>query len=206
MDNTEIIGIEKSSEHNEITEVASTAIDYSEVGGARRYYKYLPARIADAYLRTLSDEDILSSRDSIALVDARVADLLKIVNSGESGKLWNILRETTFELKQAQLAGDKDGARGLLAKLLNLIEAGYNDYLAWREVFDLIESRRKLTESEQKRLISLQQVFTADQGIKLIRFILIIIRKHVKDPAILQAISDDISEKLATTLNPHSIF
>lgn len=198
-----------NNEDNKIIPVEETGmniVDANTLVGKGRYKKYVPKRIADSYLTALTDEDILSSRDSIALTDARIVDLLQIVDSGVSGKIWTDLRECVYELKTAQALGDKNTAKVYMNKMFVLIDQGYSDHQSWKEVFDLIEIRRRLSESEQKRLISLQQVFTAEQGIRLIRVILTIVKKHVKDIAILQAISDEISGKLATNMNPKNIY
>jgi len=172
----------------------------------QRYGKYLPARISDHYLTALDDQDLLSGRDSVALADARINDLLSKVNTGETGSIWNNLKTAHYELKRAQVMGDANAGRAAMAEIESLIHKGSSEYQSWKEIFDLIDLRRRLAESEHKRLVSLQQVFTAEQGMKLIRFLIIIIRKHVKDPAILQAISDEISTRLATTMNPHNVY
>lgn len=63
----------------------------------------------------------------------------------------------------------------------------------WEEIRNLIEQRRKLVESERKRLVELQQVVTADQAMLLIRAVVASVREHVRDPAILRAITEDLA-------------
>jgi hypothetical protein len=65
--------------------------------------------------------------------------------------------------------------------------------LSWPEITTLIEQRRKLVESERKRLVELQQVVTADQAMLLIRAVVASVREHVRDPATLRAITDDLA-------------
>ena len=176
------------------------------ISSGHRYGKYLPARLTDNYLEALTDEDILSGRDSIALADARVNDLLSKVDSGETQAIWRKLKEAYHELKRAQILGDVNAARAAMVDIENMIEKGSTEYQSWKEVFDLIELRRKLAESEQRRVIGLKQVFTAEQGMKLVRFLITIIKKHVKDEAVLQDISEEISTRLAATMNPKNVY
>src|SRR5918992_3542816 len=53
-----------------------------------RHSRYLPVRMAAKYQEAEHDPELLSLRDQIALVDARLADLLARVDTGESGSLW----------------------------------------------------------------------------------------------------------------------
>ena len=53
-----------------------------------RHSKVLPVRLLERYQASLSDPDLLSMRDDIALVDARMQELLSRVETGESDNLW----------------------------------------------------------------------------------------------------------------------
>src|SRR4051812_32142589 len=53
-----------------------------------RYSRSLPTRLAAQYEAAQSDPVLMELRDEIALNDARLADLLGRVDTGESGSLW----------------------------------------------------------------------------------------------------------------------
>ena len=55
-----------------------------------------------------------------------------------------------------------------------------------------MEQRRKLVESERRRLVDRQQVLTVERALVLIGAIAGIIKAHVKDRATLAAISADL--------------
>lgn len=114
-----------------------------------RYSKHLPTRLLANYEAAKTDPNMLVLHDEIALVDARINELLAI-----------------NEITQAQLA--------------------------WPEIQSLIEQRRKLVESERKRLVELHQVVSADQAMLMVRSLIASVREHVSDPAILRAISADL--------------
>src|SRR5215813_8022692 len=52
-----------------------------------RYSKYLPTRMLPSYRKALQDQS-LTIFGEIALLQARIDDLLQRVDTGESGKLW----------------------------------------------------------------------------------------------------------------------
>ena len=70
-----------------------------------RYSRDLPTRLAARYQESLSDPDLLALREEIALIDARLGDLLKRVDSGESGVLWDLLQKTYREFVMARNQG-----------------------------------------------------------------------------------------------------
>jgi hypothetical protein len=53
-----------------------------------RYSRFLPSRLAATYQTAAKDPELLSLRRELALVDARLDDLLQRVDTGESGALW----------------------------------------------------------------------------------------------------------------------
>lgn len=61
-----------------------------------------------------------------------------------------------------------------------------------RELSDLIEQRRRLVESEGKRLTAMQQMITMERALMLIGHITEAVLRHVDDPAARQAIARDI--------------
>lgn len=60
------------------------------------------------------------------------------------------------------------------------------------DLAELIEQRRKLVESEGKRLTAMQQMITIERALALIGRITEAVLRHVDDPAARQAIARDI--------------
>lgn len=150
-----------------------------------RYSKHLPTRMLANYEHAQRDPELLNLREDISLVDARLGDLLKRVDTGESGKLWRDLRTAWRAVTQAATEDDHVLA---IAALGPLIERGYLDTQAWGEISGLLEQRRKLVESERKRLIEMQQMMTMSQAQLLIARLYDVVSQHVSDRATLAAI------------------
>jgi hypothetical protein len=133
-----------------------------------RYSKVLPVRILARYRQASKDADLTALRSEIALLDARVGDLLTRIDTGESG-----------------------------APLVS----GVQDYDAWAAIQELIEQRRKLVDTERKRLITLQQTITAERATLMLGVVVDIIAKHIKDRAVLSQIAVEL-QRLGSAEDP----
>lgn len=157
--------------------------------------KYLPKRLLDDYQASLDNPDKLLLDEDIALIESRLSDVLRRVDSGESGRIWTELREARRELEAARRIPDKDLRSAAIASAVNvmceLIDRGSHDSAAWAEVTGLIERRRKLVESERKRLVEAQQLVHVEQAAALLGLMVDAVRRHVRDDATLRAITNE---------------
>lgn len=154
-----------------------------------RWSKQLPTRLLERYETSARDAELLALREEIALVDSRIGDVLSRVDSGESGAIWQAVGLAYAALMQAKSAGKAKEFAAALGDLGALIERGRQDYAAWADVIGLIEQRRRLVESERKRLVDMQNMMTAEEALTLAARLASIVREHVKDPHVLSAIS-----------------
>lgn len=157
-----------------------------------RYSKHLPTRLAARYEEAASDSELLNLRHDIALVESRLVDVLGRVDSGESGKLWAELHASWAAFKRARALGKADEMAEALALHEQLISRGVSDYAAWHEVGSLLEQKRKLAESERKRLVEMQQTITTEQALLFVSAVMDSVRRNVDDRNALAAISRDL--------------
>ena len=165
-----------------------------------RYSKHLPTRLMEKYQAARQDSELLALRDDIALLDARLEDLLAKVDTGETGETWKALLETVHEFEKIERAlascdnekkkaGFKAGREEAIRTIIVLCQEGMADYAAWNAVRGVLEQRRKTSETEQKRLVSMQQMITAEQAMLRDARIQSAILRHVTDPAALRALA-----------------
>ena len=159
-----------------------------------RYSKHLPARLSGQYEASKNDPALLELREDIALIDSRLSDLIKRVDTGESGQIWKDLVETYSELDIAIRKKDSIMMGAMLTELNRLIIQGKDDYRAWSEIHEVIEQRRRLVESERKRISEAKSSLTIDQAMLMISALTDIIRTHVTDRKILSAITADVDK------------
>lgn len=159
-----------------------------------RYSKVLPVNLMERYEAGLSDQELLALRDEIALLDARIVDLLGSLGAGTSSELWDNLRKAYSDLRIALAKQDPDAANLAMQNLGEAVKSGGEQRDTWNEVYALLEQRRKLVESEAKRLIQMQQVITAEQALVLLARVQQVILEHVTDKSTLTAIAAEFRE------------
>jgi len=159
-----------------------------------RYSKYLPSRLSGQYESAKNDPALLELREDIALIDSRLSDLLQRVETGESGQVWKELGDAYRDLQDAMHAKNTVKTGEALQLIYALIVRGNDDYRAWTEIHEVIEQRRRLVESERKRIVEARQTLTVEQAMLMISALTDIIRTHVTDRKILAAISGDINK------------
>lgn len=159
-----------------------------------RYSKHLPTRLAARYGEALADPDLLHLRDEVGLIGTRIGELVERIDSGESAQRWKALQAAYTDLQDATRSGDKPAFVAAMASLGHAIEAGGQDYQTWREIVELAEARRKLAESERKRLVEMQQMISSERAMILLAAITDVVRRNVSDPSTLAAISADLRQ------------
>lgn len=157
-----------------------------------RYSKVLPARLRERYEEAAADPELLALREDIALLDSRLDDLLKRVDAGESDTLWKQVHSAWREHKKARRRDDEDAERETFEELDELISRGIGDLAAWAEVRQALEQRRRLVESERKRLVDMQQMLTAEQAMVFVTAVTDAVRRHVTDRKTLTAIAREL--------------
>lgn len=156
-----------------------------------RYSKYLPARLLERYHESAQDGELLALRDEIALLDTRLADLLNRVDSGEAGRAWKDAKAAHRKIALALQTKDTQSMFTGLSELEEAIGRGHGDYMAWDEIQSLLDQRRRLVESERKRLVDMQQMVTSEQAMLLVSALLDSVRRNVTDRNVLTQVQAD---------------
>ncbi len=164
-----------------------------------RYSKYLPARLQDRYQTAVEDRELLAMREDIALLDARIGELVERIDTRESGAAWMAAHTALslyFQNYQSRRPEAVEKAAQALTDLDEAITRGLSDYQNWAEINATLEQRRKLVESERKRLVEMQQVITAERAVLLFSAFVDIIKRNVTDRSQLTAITRELGELL----------
>lgn len=146
------------------------------------YSKYLPKGLRQDYEAALADPQWLTLRREIAVIDARLAELFRDIESRQGKSSWEAVEQQVQAMEAAagqyrETVKNKDWAR--MGTLFLSIEAGINSLGQivrdgidssgpWVEVYGLIDQRRKLVESEAKRRIELRQTITKERALLLV--------------------------------------
>ena len=158
-----------------------------------RYSKYLPSRLTERYQAALDDRELLVLRDEIALVDARISDLLQRAETGDSAEFWEDLQKTIDACDKVPIDP--------MPAVRELVQHASEHYSTWSSVQIALEQRRRLVESERKRLVEAQQIITVEQAMALLAAVVEVIRGHVTDRETLAAISQAVRQLMAANTN-----
>lgn len=168
------------------------------------YSRDLPERLEHRYNLAIKDKRLMELRDENALMKLRIAELLARLDTGESGEVWSQIGKTYSKLREAAFKNDQDEFAAALTVMGSLIKRGQSDYAAWDEVFKAVTARRKIIETERKRMVDLKQMMTAEQAMAMLSYVVNAIKsrayKHFqKDQAdaYMADVSKDISAFIA---------
>lgn len=170
------------------------ASPHFKTGGRGRH---LPTHLAALYQEARNNPDLLTLHDDIATVDTRLSELLERVTDDDPRVLWGQAKAVLDKLETAQQRGSRDQV-ALVADLRDIIASGIaGGGSAWDDIFAVLETRRRLVDSEVKRQQILQQMIPAESALLLIGLIEQSIKRHVTNPAELAAIAADIGKLAA---------
>jgi hypothetical protein len=152
--------------------------------------------MASDYQAADQDPKLMELRGDIATVDARIIDLLKRVDTGEAGSIWAEAQAAWTRLVREQARGHVEAYQLAFDDLGRLMAKGGADTAAWMEIGKQIELRRRLVESEQKRVTLAHESLTADRAMMLLAEVVRILQRHITDRRILGAIAAEMQGSL----------
>ncbi len=175
-----------------------------------RYSKYLPKHLADDYFVSKDDPELVTLRSELSLLDARLSQLIQRLSETPDKTLWitlgadiadiqrtinPIIKFVRDECEDHTVLSTIPVLRNILRHAQNLVNTVLQSENAWLEMYGLIEQRRKLVESEAKRIREMQQTITSEQAMNLVTTIATVIKTHLNsesDKPKLRAITADI--------------
>jgi len=162
-----------------------------------RYSKDIPQRLMARFEASLNDPDRLVLDREIALTDARLGELLSMLGTGESGWRWRQIVSHWREYRGARRRGDVQGMTEALEAVDGLIDGAALEQDAWAEIHALIQARRRLVESERRRILEAQEYLSIDEAMTVVTAIARSVDRHVIDRATKEAIAADLRAILA---------
>ncbi len=122
-----------------------------------KYSKVLPTRLRAAHIAALNDPGLLQCRDDIAVLDARLAELVGRLDGGApSDSAWTSLGAALDARSVANDRGDASGWAAADAQIAGLIVAGEADAAVWRQISGTMMRRDRLTRSMMRQQVALE--------------------------------------------------
>ncbi len=157
-----------------------------------RYSKKLPTGLAETYREAMQDPEMLALKSEIALVDALIAQVIQSLPDNNAPRTWERIRQTWAKVRRAAKDGDMTKMVDAMNEHGAAIRAGSDESRARQELADHLDNRRRLVESERKRMVEMQQVITAERAMILFNAIADAVLKHVSDGPTRSAIADEL--------------
>lgn len=175
-----------------------------------RYSSTIPPRYRKAFARALQSRDIADLREELALVEARIMELGEQLSRSESGALWASLTDARLEAmaasaraRAAELAGDTAAKlkaqaeqNKALAEMFHLVEQGGRDVDVWRDLLDTIEKKRKLSETQTRKVVAEKAFVTLDVFVATMADVGRILRESNLPPTVTSRVSDAFTRLL----------
>lgn len=171
--------------------------------------QFLPQRLVPDYETAFSDTDLLSLNRDMALVEARIVELYKKLDTGEHGGIWKDLKECQDELEGAVRNANPQEIMACTKRHRQIMERGWNERFVWRDITDMIDRRQRLVESERKRMQELNQMISSKHLLVIASRVVESFRKSVikylgeKDEATARAILSETAIEVGRILSAH---
>lgn len=130
----------------------------------RGYSKDLPTRLADRFETALRDPHLTSLQSELALMDARLGEVLAKLPEGEDDSAWAVFGTLLDQLGTAVDSENLDDARFYLERLQEVVANAKAEQQVWLDVNVIISQRRQLADTERKREELLATTMTARQA------------------------------------------
>ena len=145
------------------------------------YSAYMPTGLRRKFEESLADPKLMQTRKDIALVDARIKELLEQLTTGETGDAWTRLRHVAGDFRKSLDKGDKEKSNELLRQMFSIIIRGQQDSNHWQELSGQIDRRTRLVEAEFTRAVKMEAVMTEEQVMGVMSRLSSVVFKHVRD-------------------------
>lgn len=164
-----------------------------------RHQRHLGPALQALVIQQLADPDRLSMDTELALIDARVSMLLQRLGPDDGGSTadWSQLAKAMEDFTLAQATKKVALMHEAMLRIQATIERGAGESVAWAEIVQLIDRRRVLVESEERRAVASGRAIPADQVYGMIRRITNIIADEVTDPQV----RNRVAERIAGVVN-----
>jgi len=166
-----------------------------------RYSLDLPTQVATRYESALSDPNLLSVRDDIALLQAAISDVMQELKVAEARPDFDAILEIVEEIAGNWQSWEWTKMSAQMDKLRGLIVNKQSQRTAMREVRDLIKEKADLISRENRMLLDREQMITVEQFLMAMRAMGAAVRRQVDDPRILRSIDTEF-RRLATVPSP----
>lgn len=167
-----------------------------------RYSKYLPEDLRQKFEAAISDPELTHLRSELGLIDAILEEKIERIHAGESGAVLSSALTLIEDYEKATSGESADGYNGpepreILDAVKAVLVRGRATLNLFEEVQPIVEQRRKLAESENKRLAQVAKSLSVEEAMLFVRQLGDSIKRNVSDPKEKAAVFADFERIVA---------
>lgn len=146
-----------------------------------RRSKLLVQRLRPMFEQALRDTTLIELHEDLAVVEALIADTLKELNETGHAAMWHEAITQMERMKQAAREGDTSTLEMSLMMLESVLKNGSGNASREERVLELIERRRRLVETEARRLRDAERSLNEREAMGFMMALLSAVENRVKD-------------------------
>lgn len=158
-----------------------------------RYSKFLPSKLDEMYCEARSNPDILDMREHIALLEARMQEILEESTSEGTAPKWSEVAEIFAEIETALLCAETDKVVAAMERMHKILDDGKRWDRTWVQVTDLMEQLRKMSDTDIKRQKDLNLMVPVERVVILMAAVATAVKRHVTNPGEIQAVYNELA-------------
>lgn len=146
-----------------------------------RFKDDLPNTLAGRYLTAVNDPTLMDLTSEMAVLDARVAQLLEKVDEAQvTPDMWDKMVGAFEEMDHAMKMHDTPGVKTAMRDMRSIANRVKDDRNNWDEIYRSFEQKRKLQEAERRRREAANLLLTIEQFYDKIAKILAVLFETVE--------------------------
>lgn len=145
-----------------------------------RYEKFIPGRMAEKYLESVNDPEIIALNDDIALVETRIKQLIDNIDKDEPPPVWDEVSNKFQEFMLHKRLKRVPEATECLDELEYMFSRERAERAAWDEILQRTEQIMKLRSEERKRRMDMKNLLNAEQAMDMTAKLLVAVNEGLE--------------------------
>lgn len=142
-----------------------------------KYSKYIPENLQNRHEEFLKSKDIMTLSDEIAVIESRIAQLLERANDSQAGLY---IDELVRRFNRLDTVRGTDGEQAAWINLEQLVQKAENDMYLWDEMAKQMDLKRKMVDTERRKMSDLNQYITVDRAMLMFQGLSNIVNRHIQ--------------------------
>jgi hypothetical protein len=156
----------------------------------------IPAKLLDAYIRATGDPSAMEQWQHIAVVDARIDELLAMTETDDPGPDAASISKALRLVQKGIRSGDIECCRRGADEIERALEPSRRDRAIWAEIRENLRVRDSLWRTRQKWLRDNRQVVSVAEFLEFIKTMHVLTWKYIRDPKDRQALIEELKRYL----------